>query len=101
MAGHRERGEAAITVYVGTFPDRLLRCYPYRGDAVIAMISDESLVVIDRLMASDLFLVNHFLIGRVLLFVYIYIWNIFFFGEETFERSGDSSEEEKKKVKKK
>ena len=49
------RGGAAITVYVGTFPDRLLRCYPYRGDAVIAMISDESLVVIDRLMASDLF----------------------------------------------
>lgn len=48
-------GKAAITVYVGTFPDRLLRCYPYRGDAVIAMISDESLVVIDRLMASDLF----------------------------------------------
>lgn len=48
-------GKAVITVYVGTFPDRLLRCYPYRGDAVIAMISDESLVVIDRLMASDLF----------------------------------------------
>ena len=45
---------------------------------------------------------NHFLIGRVLLFVYIYIWNIFFFGEETLEKRGDSSEEEReKKVKKK